>query len=107
MSAASASDHRIIVYTADEAAKILRVKRSWLERQAAARKIPFSMLGGCYRFTDGDLIEILRINRRSPRQPDQIAPPRGLPRQRPTDGQAVTALRPRPRQNGPRRAAAA
>ena len=41
------------LYTATEAAKILKVKESWLERQAAARKIPFTMLGGAYRFTDG------------------------------------------------------
>jgi hypothetical protein len=31
------------LYTAAEAAEILRVKKSWLERQAAARKIPFTM----------------------------------------------------------------
>ena len=37
------------VHTLDEAAVILRVKPSWLERQAAARKIPFTMLGGSYR----------------------------------------------------------
>lgn len=96
----------IIVYTADEAAKILRVKKSWLERQAAARKIPFSMLGGGYRFTDADLADILLITKRSPREPEQITAPRRVPRQRPVDEQAVTALRPRPRQNGPRRAAA-
>jgi len=32
------------MHTAEEAARLLKVKRSWLERQAAARKIPFSML---------------------------------------------------------------
>lgn len=94
----------IIVYTADEAAKILRVKKSWLERQAAARKIPFSMLGGCYRFSETDLTDILRINKQSPRTSEP--PPRRVPRQRSVDPQAVTALRPRPRQSGPRRAAA-
>lgn len=96
----------IIVYTADEAAKVLRVKKSWLERQAAARKIPFSMLGGGYRFTDGDLADILRITKQSPREPEAAIRPRRVPRQRAVDGQSVTVLRPRPRQNGPRRAAA-
>ena len=36
----------IAVHTLDEAATIQRVKKSWLERQAAARKIPFTRLGG-------------------------------------------------------------
>jgi hypothetical protein len=30
------------MHTAEEAARLLKVKRSWLERQAATRKIPFS-----------------------------------------------------------------
>lgn len=50
-----------ILYTADEAAAILRVRRSWLERQAAARRVPFTLLGGCYRFTVAHLHEIVRI----------------------------------------------
>jgi len=50
----------ITVYTLDEAAAILRVKPSWLERQAAARKIPFTMLGGSYRFTSDHLTAIIR-----------------------------------------------
>jgi excisionase family DNA binding protein len=49
-----------VVYTLDEAADILRVKPSWLERHAAARKIPFTMLGGGYRFTADHLIAIVR-----------------------------------------------
>jgi len=40
----------VILYT-DEAAAILRVTKSWLERQAAARRVPFTKLGGGYRFT--------------------------------------------------------
>jgi excisionase family DNA binding protein len=50
----------IAVHTLDEAAAILRVKPSWLERQAAARKIPFTMLGGSYHFTADHLIAIIR-----------------------------------------------
>jgi len=50
----------ITVHTLDEAAVILRVKPSWLERQAAARRIPFAMLGGSYRFTAEHLSAIVR-----------------------------------------------
>ena len=49
----------LAVHTLDEAAAILRVKPSWLERQAAARKIPFTMLGGSYRFTADHLAAIV------------------------------------------------
>jgi excisionase family DNA binding protein len=53
--------HTPALYTAAEAAEILRVKQSWLERQAAARKIPFTMLGGAYKFTDRHLATIVQI----------------------------------------------
>ena len=56
----------IAVYTLDEAAAILRVKPSWLERQAAARKIPFTMLGGSYHFTSDHLITIIRQYEKRP-----------------------------------------
>jgi excisionase family DNA binding protein len=89
------------LYTADEAAGILRVKKSWLERQAAARKIPFTVLGGSYRFTSAHLAEIVRMYEQAPtrqiesrsrgarpRRPDapsgagtgQLAPLRSRPR---------------------------
>jgi hypothetical protein len=50
-----------VVRTLGEAAGILRVNESWLERQAAARKIPFTMLGGAYHFTDKHLSAIVRL----------------------------------------------
>lgn len=64
-----------VLYTADEAADILRVRTSWLERQAAARKIPFTLLGGCYRFTSAHLNEIVRIF-----EPGHGAAPASTPR---------------------------
>jgi excisionase family DNA binding protein len=92
------------LYTAAEAAEVLKVKKSWLERQAAARKIPFTMLGGAYKFTDGHLAAIVQIfemmpspsgaardsqSRRSPRsrkpakaEPSGVAPLRARPRSR-------------------------
>jgi excisionase family DNA binding protein len=54
------------LYTAAEAAAILRVKASWLERQAAARNIPFTMLGRSYRFTPAHLAVIVRLYEHEP-----------------------------------------
>ena len=56
----------IAIHTLDEAAAILRVKPSWLECQAASRKIPFTMLGGSYHFTSDHLIAIIRQFERRP-----------------------------------------
>jgi excisionase family DNA binding protein len=50
------------LYTAEEAAEILRVKKSWLERQAAARKVPFTMLGGAYRFSLAHLVATVQMH---------------------------------------------
>lgn len=52
----------LVLYTKHEAAEILRVKVSWLERRAAARQIPFSLLGGAYRFTPEHLADIVRLS---------------------------------------------
>ena len=89
----------LAIYTLDEAAAILRVKPSWLERQAAARKIPFTMLGGSYRFTADHLAAIVALheNRPAPQSPFTTKPrPRnsGVSMRR-NDVQAST-LRPRP-----------
>jgi excisionase family DNA binding protein len=62
----TANRHTQALYTAAEAAEILKVKKSWLERQAAARKIPFTMLGGTYRFTDGHLVAIVQMHEMMP-----------------------------------------
>ena len=93
----------LVVRTLDEAAVILRVRKSWLERQAAARKIPFTMLGGSYRFTDAHLAEIVRMYEKVPaagvlktertrRTPQKRAQPNST---------SVMSLQPRP--GGPRR----
>jgi excisionase family DNA binding protein len=96
----------LVVHTLDEAAAILRVKQSWLERQAAARKIPFTMLGGAYRFTSAHLIEIVHIHESLPAMTSRdlgtdTRPPR--PWQH-TEPLMPTPLRPRPR-TAPRRVA--
>ena len=95
------------LYTAEEAAAILRVKQSWLERQAADRKIPFTMLGGSYRFTSAHLEQIIRLHEqapapRAPSQPRDTKPRRQVP---PEEGSGRSApLRPRPRRGPPRAA---
>lgn len=96
------------LYTAEEAADILRVKKSWLERQAAARKVPFAMLGGAYRFTLTHLVAIVQMY-------EQAADPLTEIRDSGTSGRHTRApqravsqgpvhLRSRPR-NGPHSAA--
>jgi hypothetical protein len=75
---------------------------SWLERRAAAREIPFSMLGGAYRFTTEHLAEIIHLNEQRPAAAKESKPtsPR---KQTYKASDNVTLLRPRPRPEGPRR----
>ena len=108
--AASETGDALTVHTLDEAAAILRVKASWLERRAAGRKIPFTMLGGAYHFTSAHLLAIVRQHEVTPagqeesadaprqaRRPARPARPNSTP-------QTTEPLRARPR-TGPRRAA--
>ena len=91
-----------VVRTLDEASVILRVRKSWLERQAAARKIPFTMLGGAYHFTAEHIVEIIRINEKLPAATKEPREARRKTQGRP-GGETLTMLRPRPRPDGPRR----
>ncbi|SRR6266568_4254970 len=105
--ARSARATALEIHTLDEAAVILRVKRSWLERQAASRKIPFTMLGGAYHFTSAHLAAIVRIHERTPTAEGRTARRGGSARYsqtpRPSESQSARPLRPRPRP-GPRSA---
>jgi hypothetical protein len=98
-----------IIHTTAEAAVILRVTESWLKRRAAARRVPFTMLGGSYRFTTHHLAEIARMNEMTPRKRNDDIPSRQAARHsrgsQHTSSQTVTLLRPRPR-TGPRQRAA-
>jgi excisionase family DNA binding protein len=91
-----------VVHTVAEAAVILRVKESWLQRRAAAREIPFTMLGGAYHFTVEHIAEIVRINERVPAAAGEPKIRPCNPRE-PQVSQTVANLRPRPRLEGPRR----
>jgi excisionase family DNA binding protein len=97
-----------MLYTAAEAAAILRVKKSWLERQAAGRKIPFTMLGRSYRFTSAHLATIVQMHEEAPTPSVPVTDrARRLGRrstEQRTPEQPPAPLRARPR-NGPRTAA--
>ena len=93
-----------IVHTTAEAAVILRVKESWLERQAQLRKIPFTMLGGSYRFTGEHLNEIVRLNEKLPLVDDAAPVGRGR-KPRGVSGSAENVTLLKPRSVRPRRAA--
>jgi excisionase family DNA binding protein len=96
----TANQHTPALYTAAEAAEILKVKRSWLERQAAARKVPFTMLGGAYRFTAGHLSAIVQMNEMmpSPSAPTRHRRARSHASRKPTQASGgVAPLSPRPR----------
>jgi hypothetical protein len=88
------------VYTAAEAAAILKVTESWLREMARRREIPYSMLAGSYHFTGAHLEEIVRLFER----PAETAPPPRVPARRPPPAapekpvpllQASTRQRPR------------
>jgi len=108
LTTAGNSQGALTVYTTEEAAEILRVKKSWLERQAAARKIPFTMLGRSYRFTSAHLSAIVRMHEQAPAPPgwagDSDTRSRRLSAAPRVTDRGSPPLRPRPR-NGPRRAA--
>jgi excisionase family DNA binding protein len=96
---------QLVMHTAEEAARLLKVKQSWLERQAAARKIPFSMLGGSYRFSDRHIAEIVRMNEVTPVPGTPDFPPPARSSRKGRSGREPSAiclpLRPRPG-HGPR-----
>lgn len=90
-----------VLYTAAEAAVILRVKKSWLERQAATRKVPFTMLGRSYRFTPAHISVIVELYEHAP-----AARPLGPARSRPGNSPSPAggrAASERPLQSRPRR----
>jgi excisionase family DNA binding protein len=99
--ARNASQSTLAVHTLEEAAAILQVRKSWLERRAAARKIPFTMLGGAYHFTSAHLAEIIRIHENLPAAQAEPHPRQEATKapqvRRHAEPQTVTPLRARPR----------
>ncbi|WP_371409818.1 helix-turn-helix domain-containing protein [Micromonospora zamorensis] len=54
------------LYRPAEVAKILRCSEWWVKEQARNDRIPYSWIGGSYRFTDGHVAEIVRLFERRP-----------------------------------------
>lgn len=54
------------LYTAAEAAGILKVRESWLKTKAAARLIPCTFIGKHLPFSGDDIAEIMKAGARQP-----------------------------------------
>jgi hypothetical protein len=54
------------LYTAAEAAGILKVRESWLKTKAAVRLTPCTFIGKHLRFSDDDIAEIMKAGARQP-----------------------------------------
>jgi excisionase family DNA binding protein len=54
------------LHTPTEAAKVLKVRESWLRAKAAARAIPCTFVGKHLRFSDDDITEIMHAGARRP-----------------------------------------
>jgi hypothetical protein len=63
-----------LAHAADQAAAIIggSCKGSWLKQQARDGKIPYTLIGGAYHFTDEQIAETLRIFEVRPRE---VRPP--------------------------------
>src|SRR3954467_11036699 len=55
------SEPGAVLYTAREAARILRCSEWWIKEQARKRRVPFSRVGGKYLFTEAHLNEIISL----------------------------------------------
>lgn len=71
------------VYTAAQVAEQLQVKESWLRARCEGREVPFTMLGGSYRFTPEHVDAIVRQYEQTPasrRSATRAASPKGVTR---------------------------
>ena len=84
-----------------EVARILRCSEWWVKEQARKGRIPFSWIGGSYRFTNEHIVEMVRLFERRP--VSAAAPRRETPAPRP--GRSENAERaPQLKARRPRRA---
>ena len=56
-----AETQRAAYYRPAEVARLLRCSEWWVKEQARRRRIPYSWIGGSYRFTDDHIAEIIRL----------------------------------------------
>ena len=54
------------LYRAADVAKMLQCSEWWIKEQARNRRIPFSWIGGSYRFTDEHVEEVIRLFEQRP-----------------------------------------
>ena len=69
----------LVLHGAADVARMLRCSEWWVKEQARKRRIPYSFIGGSYRFTDGHVAEIVRLFEVRPAENPE---PVSLPRQR-------------------------
>jgi len=60
-------DAPVRLYSPAEIAKALGCSEWWVKEQARKRRIPFTWIGGSYRFTNEHLTEIIRIFEKRPK----------------------------------------
>jgi hypothetical protein len=51
---------RPVLHRATDVARLLDCSEWWVKEQARNRRIPYSWIGGSYRFTDQHIVEIVR-----------------------------------------------
>lgn len=49
-----------------DVARMLQCSEWWVKEQARKRRIPFSLIGGSYRFTDEHVAEVIRLFEQRP-----------------------------------------
>jgi excisionase family DNA binding protein len=91
-----------LLHTPEEAAELLRCKPSWLRERARRRDIPFTLIGGAYRFTDDHLNWIVKHFEQQPGPTEHRAAPRRRtpPATVPTGVTPLRSRKPRRRANG-------
>lgn len=85
------------LYTAKEIADSLRVSESWVKERARRREIPFTLVGGAYRFTEAHLEQIIEIFEQRPESTagQVVTAPRRRVQPRPEAASAVVPLQAR------------
>jgi hypothetical protein len=91
-------DTKPVLYLPREVAKVLRCSEWWVKEQARRGRIPFSWIGGGYRFSDDHLAEIVRLFEKRPKRSAPLpadATPVSQPRRRPMTSASVVSLKAR------------
>ena len=95
------------LYRPAEVAELLGCSEWWVKEQARKRRIPYSRIGGSYRFTAEHVTEIVRLHEVQPAHTAPTGKPaRRTPQLHVADaGQPTTGLRARPPRRTTRNAA--